>query len=120
MTQHSDYRWVTDFTRLVEIAQRPGSGLTCVPLTNSDLPAVVETEAYEALREMGFPARWNFNASKAGRGYIKAHLSGYATLSVARFIHPNPPKEFRVDFRNGESRDLRRANVEIVRTRRTV
>lgn len=115
MQSHSTTGCGSAFARLIDKAMLPGSNLTLVPLTGSDLPAVVDENTYRRLRDLGFPPTWNYNNNGNGKGYVKAHLACVAAVTVARFIHANPPARFRVKFRNGESRDLRRDNVKAVR-----
>jgi len=71
------------FAQLVNTAEKPGGYLVTVPLTNSELPAVVERDVYHGLISQGLPARWYYEEAKAGYGYVKAHMPGKGDVLIA-------------------------------------
>lgn len=90
-----------------------GRDCTLVRLANEKEPAIVETSIYLDLLRRGLSPNWFWNLNRAsGEGYVRAKIRGTGTIVIARLIAGASFKET-VSYRNGNRRDLRRANLVV-------
>jgi hypothetical protein len=97
------------------IAKRPpvfskdadGTPIATVALANGGT-ATLDTADLESLLSGGFTANWTFNESKPGFAYVRA---GRLVVVAREIMRPRSGEC--VKYRNGDRRDLRRANLYV-------
>lgn len=88
----------------------PDTGpIATVRLANG-LDAILDAPDMEELILRGFPTAWTFNDNGTGSAYVRTPTTHDNLVTVAREIMNPAPGEC-VKYRNGNRRDLRRANL---------
>ena len=90
-----------------------GRHCVLIPLSGSDLPAIVDQYDYDNLQSLGLSQCWHFNSNGTGSGYVRAAFNGESGSNnhqVARIITQAGRRQV-VRYRNGNTRDLTRFNL---------
>lgn len=88
-----------------------------VPLARGRGDAVMDADDLPLLRQAGLTDGWSFNrAGNARFRYVRAHLSGGNTVTVARVI-AGAPTGWHVRYHDGNPSNLRRGNLYLIEGR---
>ena len=93
-----------------------GTFLVRVPLANSSDCAVIQKEDFADLMAAGISDQWMLNSSGNGHEYVRCRVYGErgGMTTIARLIK-KPPRGYRVIYVDGDVRNLRWDNLELVR-----
>ena len=94
-----------------------GRSVVWVPLANVSEEAVIEAKDFDDLTDRGLSDQWCFNGGRGGKGYARVNTDLFSSRrleSVHRLIMGAGPTQT-VLFINGNTLDLRRSNLRMVR-----